>query len=317
MSSGELDLLRAEFRQRRIGPALYALLGRIVAGVAPVYPPAIYAPSGTWDQASITDLLHDWIGTRLLRGDLEAMLASAASMQSLRAQLAASLRQLVINGRQRDSAINLYLRTVDLLRDDEAFRTVGEGTPAHRQWTVAADPRSEPSTMTLNALIAVAYVLSDMELKVIRYGAHSLKSSPILRAGELKRFVEHLLAGAQGTLDATRIAEVQQHRFSLLRQPAAQLAVELDSGQPPVELQVLAADAAEAVLRGLRVEDIEAIRALEQAGWVVSRAAEMLDCSQGRISAARDRVAAAAAAHASSEEEAVATLKIVLESLFQ
>lgn len=315
--NSELDQLREEYRRERVGERLYGLLGQLVKATAPVYPPAIYAPSGVWDQSTLTDLLHDWIAKRLLRGDLELMLAGAASVGSLKAQLGTSLKQLIINGRQRDSATNLYRRTLDLLRKDSAYQTVGHAEAAQQQWTLTDEPMTEPSPLTLSELVAAAHQLTDEQLQVIRFGANSLKSSPILRKDALKTFTSHLLANAEGTLTMTRIADVQQHRFALIRQSPAELTEDIRDEKTPVELQVLAASAARAVLQQLQLRDIEALIALAHNNGIVSRAAAELGCSEGKIASARDRLAAEVAQFATSEQEAHEILRIFLESLFQ
>lgn len=314
--NGELEILRREFADQGIGPDLYRLLGRIVRANVVSYPPAIYSPAGVWDENSLRDLLHDWIADRLLRGHLEAMLASASHVGSLKAQLSTSIRQLVINRRRRDSAGNLYKRTVEMLKKDADFEPVGEGTTAHRQWRLVGSSVGEPSLLRLGELTRIAYELGDDDLGVVRYGASSLKSSPILRDPGLKRFIVHVLLRAEGTLDATRLAQVQQQRFSLQRETQVELSERLNSGEPPVDLRVAATDAAEAVKVQLRLEDIEALAALANADWVVSRAAAQLGCSEGRISGARGRAASLISEYAENEEEARAIVRILFESLF-
>jgi hypothetical protein len=152
---------------------------------------------------------------------------------------------------------------------------------------------------------------------VIRFGASSLKSSPILRKDQLKTFTSYLLANAEGTLTMTRIADVQQHRFALIRQSSAELTEDIRDEQTPVELQVLAASAARAVLQQLQLRDIEVLTALAHNDWIVSRAATELGCSEGKIAGARDRLAATVAQFATSEQEAHEILRMLLESLFQ
>lgn len=314
----DLDLLRHEFNSdREIGPQLYALLWRIVRAIASQYPPAVYSPSGSWDESTLRDLLHDWIAQRLLRGDLELLLNSAMDRRRLEAQLVTSLRQLLINGRRRDSALNLYKRTLAMLQDDMHFEPMDNATAAMRQWRLVGTDHTQPTAETLGDLVRIAYELSDEDLAVERWGSHSLKSSPILRQPQLLRFLLHLFAEADGTLDAARIADVMQHRFSLARQRVVELPEALSANDPPVDLRIAAEDVAQSVLSTLRPQDHEALIALQNSDWVVSRAAKTLGSSEGRVSGARERLAARISDYADDEQEAREILRIVLESLFQ
>ncbi len=316
--TSDLQSLRREFSEQRIGQEIYTLLGRIVRVTVATYPPQIYSPSGAWDEATLIDLVHDWVEKRLLRGDLEVLLNTAASMGSLRAQLSRSFTQLLINGRRRDVAGNLYKRVLEMLKNETStFVPVGEASTAHQGWTLVASAQPEPTQLQLGQLVRLAYELSDEDLAVVRYGSQSLKSSPDPGAPALRRFLVHLLQRAEGTLTPTIIAEIMQRRFSLQRQRVVELEEMLNSGDPPVDLHVAANDAARAVLLQLRLTDVEAVRALLAADMVVARAAADLGCSEGRISGARGRLQQLIAQFADSEEEAMEILRIVIESLFQ
>jgi hypothetical protein len=313
----ELDDLREEFATSRIGPRVYALLGDVVRAGVVSYPPAIYSPSQEWDAATLTDLLHDWCEQRLLRGHLEVMLRSSANFSALRAQLMTSFTQMLINGRRRDSAANLYKRVVTMLtKEDELFEAVGTSRPSDQQWRLRDTTVEQPATDRLEDLVRFAFQLSDAELAVERWSAVSLKSSPILREPALRRFLTHLFSRADGTLTPTDIARVMSRRFQLTLLRTVEIENELDSGEPPVELAVTAADAADAVIRSLRLTDIEALRALHDAGFTVSRAAQQLGCSEGRISGARGRLVEKITELADTEEESKLILRITFENLF-
>jgi hypothetical protein len=75
----DLEALRTEFANQRVGSQLYAFLAQIVKVTVASYPPSIYSPSGIWDPATLMDLLHDWLEQRLLRGHLEVLLSTASS----------------------------------------------------------------------------------------------------------------------------------------------------------------------------------------------------------------------------------------------
>jgi hypothetical protein len=218
--SADLQQLRREHADEVIGAELQRLLERVVRATARTYPPAEYSDAGTWDSHALADALQDWVEVRLLRrGDLSKMLAGAPSVAALRGALTRSFEQFLANRRRRTSATNLYQRTTKMLRaESDRFARVGQAARSHEQlWTLKADVRATtpPSRMPIPALVAIASELSDDELEVVRYGATSLKSSPILREPKLREFLVHLLDRADGALDQTTIAEVMRRRFGL------------------------------------------------------------------------------------------------------
>jgi hypothetical protein len=217
--SATLEQLKQEHLEHVIGPELKTLLERVVRATARAYPPAEYALAAGWDSEALADALQDWVEARLLRrGDLSKLLAGAPSVEGLRRGLTRSFEQFLTNRRRRTSATNLYQRTTKMLRSDDTFAKVGQAARSHEQlWTLAdlKDTIDGPSTLAVRALVAVAFELDDDQLETVRYGAQSLKSSPILREPKLREFLVHLLGRAEGALDQTTIADVMRRRFSL------------------------------------------------------------------------------------------------------
>ncbi|MGH2904057.1 MAG: hypothetical protein ACRDK7_10800 [Solirubrobacteraceae bacterium] len=213
--SATLQQLRQEHHREFIGAELAALLTRVATATARTYPPS-YTPAGVWNEDSIADAAQAWTAERLIeRRDLTNLLAGASTLASLRAGLTRSFQQHLTNQRQSTSATNLYKRIVTMLRMDSDFQALPGTARPHRQlWTLASDPQSEPSRLPLAARLKRAAELSDDDLKVIRYGPLSLKSSPILRMPALKRFLLHLLGGA-GALSPADIMDIVRRRFAL------------------------------------------------------------------------------------------------------
>lgn len=223
-----LEQLRREHRREFIGSELAALLTRIAAATARTYPPS-YTPAGVWNEDSIADAAQAWTAERLIeRRDLTNLLAGASTVASLRAGLTRSFQQHLTNQRQSTSATNLYKRIVTMLRTDPEFEPFPGTTRLHHQlWTLASDPKSEPSRLSLAARLKCAAELSDDDLEVIRYGPLSLKSSPILRAPALKRFLIHLLDSA-GALSPADIIDIVRRRFALPDPQAIELNEDLE-----------------------------------------------------------------------------------------
>lgn len=225
--TADLQQLKLEHAEHVIGPELKTLLERVVRATARAYPPAEYAEAASWDSEALADALQDWVEARLLRrGDLSKMLVGAPSVDGLRRALTRSFEQFLANRRRRTSATNLYQRTTKMLRADGAFAKVGQASRSHEQlWTLAELVTTvlTPTSKPIPRLVASASELDDDQLEVVRYGAQSLKSSPILREVKLREFLIHLLDQADGALDQTTIAEVMRRRFSLYEIDISQL----------------------------------------------------------------------------------------------
>jgi hypothetical protein len=240
-----IDLLREEHRIAGIGDQLLPLLSRIVRSTAATHPPVEYSDGSKWTPEALEDLLHDWIAERLVgRGDLSGILAMARTEAVLRSILTTSLSQFLVNRRHRTSATNLFKRIQLMLGNDDAFEgSAATKKPAAQQWRLAGEP-PVASRSDLRELVAFACELSDEELEVVRYGPTSLKSSPILREAQLKRFLQHLLDRSGGSLALGTIAEVVNRRFNLIEAPIRRLDDVLEGQPPEAPRRVEIADAA-------------------------------------------------------------------------
>lgn len=257
-----LEQLRAEHERDFIGPELKRLLERVASATARTYPPS-YSDAGVWNEESIDDALQGWATDRLIgRRDLTKLLAGTGSVASLRAGLTRSFEQYLTNRRARSSATNLYQRTVKMLRSDADFRPVGDAPKAHEQlWTLASHPHEGPATTDLRTRLQVASQLSDEDLKVVKYGPFSLKSSPILRAPSLKRFLAHLLAGV-GPLTPADIMEVMRRRFALVEPESVELAEDIEPSEPTVHDQATQRVIAQSIAARLGAERARLVAAL-------------------------------------------------------
>jgi hypothetical protein len=309
-----LEALRAEHQAEVIGPKLAGLLARVATATAKTYPPE-YSPAGTWNDEAIEDVLQAWTEDRLLRRkDLAKLLAGARSEGALRAGLTTSLGQHLTNRRRRSAATNLYKRMQAMLRDDDAFEPLGAvGTASDQPWTVAAAPSTEPSTLTENELVQLAFELSDEDLGVVRYGPHSLKESPILRKPALSRFLAHMLEGAKGTLAPATLIEVIGRRFNLVEPEDVELDVAMNVEDSPQDVDIEAAAAS--VIARLGLERCDLLRAQVEHDDPVA-AAGATGIEPELMERALSEALALVAEHASDAEEARAIYKAVVERLF-
>lgn len=258
-----LEQLRAEHQASFIGPELQNLLERVAYATLRTYPPS-YSPAGVWNEESIADMLHDWALGRLIeRKDLTKLLAGASSITSLRAGLTTSLRQYATNRQERTSATNLYERMGKMLRADADFEKVGSAPKAHEQlWTLAADPTTGPSTLDLHGRLVIASELTDEDLEIVTYQS-TKKSSPIVRAPALKRFVVHLLTKT-GALTPADIMEVMRRRFALVDPESVELDENIARNGYPVDDQVSQQVIVRSVVARLGCERVKLLAALAE-----------------------------------------------------
>jgi hypothetical protein len=305
-----IQTLRAEHKAQVIGPILKKLLERIVRATAPTYPSLEYSDAQVWNVEALEDALHGWVADRLLRrGDLAAMLLRASTTEHLRAMLTTSFGQFLTNRRPRTSASNLYTRTKKML--NAKFRAVGPSASrdADVLWTTE-DGKEEPTGLSIRALVAIAHELDDETLEVVRYGPHSMKSSPILREPKLEEFLQHLLSRARGSVRLGQIAEVERCRFNL---PAFEQ-VELDTALAAdfsTVVSVERADLARSVLMRLDSELLTIVMSYAETDTVAA-AAKKAEVSGALFSERMNQILAMIAEFADSPEEAAAVFRELL-----
>ena len=314
-----LQHLRAEHEAQFIGPELMRLLERVASATARTYPPS-YSDFSVWNDEAIADALQGWVAERLVgRRDLTKLLAGARSASSLRSGLTRSFQQFLTNGRQRDSATNLYQRTAKLLRTDRDFEPVGSSSKAHDQlWTLREKPYSGPSTAMFKRRLEAAAELSDDELAVVRYHATSLWSSPVLRGPALKRFVTHLLTEL-GALTPADILEIMRRRFALIEPEQLELTEGLDARDPEPHDAAAQAVIASSICARTSEADARVLAALAETEDV-GKAAQTLGYSKADVQHAFARLLEKVALEGIDEEDSHQIAGLVLtsfESLFK
>ncbi len=309
----DLERLRDEYQRLGIGVLLHQLLEKVVWSTVRQYPPAEYSPSRAWDRMGCEDVLNDWVVERLLgRGDLQAMLASAATLPQLRSALTTSLRQYVVNGRRRSISANLFKRVQQMLREDSAFRPVAPNVQAANQrWMLLSAESANPSPAPERELLRIASELSDDQLEVVRYGPFSQKLSPILRKGKLREFLLHLLEHAGGSLTLGTILGVMRERFSLWPERHADLDDSLPSRSSDVGDEVANADKGRSVVARLDMEAAGLFAAYLRAGGDWNAAATACGAQSQRLRAVVHDTFGMIVECSESAEEARAILSVV------
>jgi hypothetical protein len=310
-SRPSLETLRAEHGSQVIGPLLKDLLEKIVRATAPTYPPLEYSDAQVWNAEALEDALHGWVADRLLRrGDLAAMLLRANTTDHLRAMLTTSFGQFLTNRRPRTSASNLFIRTKKMLR--AKFFPVGASASraADQLWTVEGGIE-EPASISIRGLVAIAHELNDDALEVVRYGPHSLKSSPILRDPRLEEFLRHVLGRAEGAVTLGQIAEVERYRFNLPAFEQVELESALENEAVSTAAAVERSDLARSVLMRLGSDLEPVVRAYAETDSVAA-AARKAGLSGAVFSDRLNRVLAMIAEFADDPEEASAVFQELL-----
>lgn len=319
MTNDEYREIRRHYREEdaldpRLATELREIASRLVrfGGLPPSY-----APYRVWDEEAEDEVFQGWYAGRLVKsGQLQALLDRAATVEAFRRLGERSLRQHLLNERERSQVQNLFARTAGLLREDGDFAEfIMAARPQDVWWGLAVWKSPPQFSAGDSALFAAVWSLGDFE--IIRYRADAKKLAPVLAAAELKRFVTGLFEAVAALLTLSLFARVIEHRFDLG-------AVQLDSlDEEPVEA------AAEEEPDPLELQQtavaIIAEMTRRQADVLVGTAAEetqddmaaRLRCSVGTINNEQRRVGAIIDRHAETTEQRGVLLRKVLDLLHE
>ena len=313
-----LGELRNEYQREGVGVLLAELLAKIVWSTARRYPPSEYSPYEAWDESACEDVMNDWITERLWgRGDLQAMLSSATTLPQFRAALTTSLRQFLTNKRRRSIASNLYKRVKAILNRDSRFSSVvPAGAGAEQRWFFI-DHGPNASPLSLDDLVQVACELSNDDIEVVRYGPFSQKLSPILRDPELRRFLEHLLKRAEGSLTVSTIMDVMRSRFSLPIEENTKLDESIPSSRPGPADEATVTISARSVVSRLDLDESQVVAAYFTSHGSFSKAAESCGCASNRAREIVYRAFEMICECSESEDDARAIMQAVESLLLQ
>lgn len=320
MNHDEYRRIRSTFAQARdIDPRLVAELRRITSRLVRFrgLPPS-YAPYGVWNEEAEEEIFQSWATERLVRGQLQALLDRAANLESFGRLAERSLRQHVLNQRERSQAQNLYWRSAELLDSDPDFeRFIDAARPQDVWWGLAVwaeEPRPQFSGDDAR-LLAEAWALGDFEL--IRYRPDARKLSPLLSTPELKRFLCSLLERVQALLTLSRIMRALERRFNLgeiqlgtIETPEAEAAAAVEPDEIVLEETALAAIAE---MTARQVEVLVGTDARE----TIDDMSERLSCSVGTVVNEQRRVAGILDRHSEDGDQRAVMLRKVLDLLYE
>jgi hypothetical protein len=322
----EYRTIRSNYAQARdLDPRLVAELRRVASGLVRYrgLPPSL-APYGVWNEEAEAEIFQSWAADRLIgESQLQGLLDRAPTLESFRRLAERSLRQHVLNQRDRSQAQNLYWRLKEMLDEDDDFYSFIGATRPQDVWWGLSDWRSAPPSQFAGddeRLLAAVWGLG--EFAIIRYRPDARKLSPLLSTPELKRVLVSLFAAVQALLTLSRIIRALERRFGLgevqlegLEEPEAQAATAAE-GDP-----VLLEESALALITALTSRQADVLVAtegavLEEDGETLDEIAARLGCSVGTVVNEQRRVAALLDRHSENDDERRLVLRKVLDLLY-
>lgn len=320
MTNAEYREIRRRYREAdALDPRLAAELRQIASRLVRYGGlPSAYAPYRVWDEEAEEEVFLSWYAGRLAKeGQLQALLDRAATIEGFRGLGERSLRQHVLNQRERSQVQNLYARTAQLLREDDDFvEFVPAARPQDVWWGLAAWSAPAQFTGRENDLFAAAWSLGDFE--IIRYKADAKKLAPVLAAPELKRFVAGLLGAVAALLTLSLFARVFEQRFDLGAMQLDSLdeePVEVAGAAEPDELEL--EQTAVTIIVEMTQRQAEVLVATAAGEETQDAMAERLKCSVGTINNDQRGVGAIIDRHAESAEERGVLLRKVVDLLHE
>lgn len=320
MTHDEYRRIRASFAQARdVDPRLVAELRRVTSRLVRFrgLPPS-YAPYGVWNGEAEEEIFQSWATERLVRGQLQALLDRAANLDSFRRLAERSLRQHVLNRRERSQAQNLYWRSAELLDSDAEFERFIDAVRPQDVWWGLTAWRDQPRPQFGGddaRLLGETWALGDFEL--IRYRPDARKLSPLLSTAELKRFLVSLLERVQALLTLSRIMRALERRFDLgeiqlgpLETPEAEAAAAVEPEEIVLEETALA------VIAEMTARQVEVLVGTD-AGETIDDMSERLSCSVGTVVNEQRRVGAIIDRHSETDEQRAVVLRKVLDVLYE
>ena len=256
--------------------------------------PTAYAPYGVRNEEAEEEVFQSWYAGRLVKdGQLQALLDRGATVESFRRLGERSLRQHVLNQRERSQVQNLYARTARLLREDNDFTEfIPAARPQDTWWGLSVWTQPRQWSGRDDDLYAAAWSIGGFA--IIRYKAEAKKLGAVLAPDELKRCVAVLLGAV--------------HLDSLDDQPLEVAAVESD----PAELEQTAL----AIIGEMTQRQAEVLLGTA-ADETQEAMAARLQCSVGTINNEQRRVAGLVDRHAADAEKRGVLLRKVVDLLHE
>jgi hypothetical protein len=280
--------------------------------------PPVFAPYGQWNDEAADEVFSSWYTERLLRrGHLQLLLDRSSTVGAFRRIAEQSLRQYLLNTSDRSQARNLFGRLVKMLEADDDFVLVRDANrPQDRWWRLVTATDATEWMSQDERLLSEAWALG--EFVVIRYRASAKKLSPVLEAGELKRFLVGLLGRVGSALTPRLIMRVLEQRFDLGEISHEELEAETEDLKVTSDVadELAFAEIARLIIAQLTPRQLDVLRCTD-AGETIDAMASALGCSVGTIVNEQKRVGDAIMRMSETGAERDALLKIVRDLVYE
>jgi DNA-binding CsgD family transcriptional regulator len=315
----EYRLLRRRYLRHEIDPDPFFEEARAVVlrTVRARALPAALSPYGNWDEEAAIELFQAWSAHRLVdRGQLRELVAKADGIGAFRGLAERSLRQFLLNQRDRSQLQNLYARLRALLEEERQFHCfVSADRSQDRWWGLSGWDDAAPYSGGDRELASAAWSVG--ELTIIRYRADARKLSPVLDTFELRRFTTLVLEALGATLTPVLILRALQQRLDLNDAPT----LEIDTEREPAHLSDPADGLALRESAQFAIDELterqERILIATSEGVSVSVIADTIGCSTGTVTNERHRVGDVLHRLSATDDEQRELLKTVLDLLYQ
>jgi hypothetical protein len=289
VTDARLRQLRREVRRGELSEDLLGELRTVVQRLVRLrlLSPS-FAPYGRWDEEAAAEIFNAWYADRLLgRGHLQAMLDRASTVGAFHRLCERSLRQHLLNTKDRSQARNLFARLTVLLDGDPSFVRTRDAERPQDRWYFLATGDDAPLEFAGEDSVLVAHAWAVGDLTVIRYRAAARKLSPVLDADELKRFTAALLTRVGRALTPALIVRALAARLDLGEIRLEQLDELGPAGAPkdpsvPADEQLALRETALALLGELSARQALILRRTAAEETVVQIAAAA-GCSAGTV----------------------------------
>lgn len=322
MTDAQLCQLRRDVRRGELSEDLLTELRGVVRRLVRLrlLPPS-FAPYGRWDDEAAAEIFNAWYTDRLLgRGHLQALLDRAQTVGAFHRLCERSLRQHLLNTQDRSEARNLFARLMALLDDDPSFVKVRNAARPQNRWYFLATGDDAPREFAGEDSVLVAHGWAIGDLTVIRYRAAARKLSPVLDAGELKRFTAALLTRVGCALTPALIMRALSGRLNLGEVRVEQLEEPEPVGAPtdpivPADEQLAVRETALALLGELSARQALILQRTAEEETVVQIAA-VAGCSVGTVVNEQRRIGQLVSRMSENDVERDQLLNILVDLLY-
>lgn len=320
MTEQELQHARKALRERgEVGERVLDELRRVAAAAARWGLPPALAPYGVWNEEAVEEIYQDWVADRMLRnGGLQSLLDKARSGAALRRMAERSLRQHLLNQRDRSQTQNLYTRVAHVLRDSGRFiEVLGAARQSQVWWAIRGKEERPEWDGDDDGLVSAAWSLGDFTM--IRYKPGASKLSPVLSADDLERFVAGLFDTTGSRLTLALIARALELRFNLGRvdvDSLSDLEEEPAGVGDPVDTQVAVAGTARAIIAELSPRQCEVVLGV-RGGEPQAEIGIRLGCSEGTVSNELRRIGQVVERYLDDWDDRNMLLRIVGDQLYE